>query len=280
MFGVTSAEMKSRFKSARWWIFPLSVVLIQCACTSKPISHDRSEPDHKTATTATARAVPSGSSASTSQPAASGSQSGNKAESDFDQIARQAEKEESKKLKKPIEPIVLPVGTTLFIHLENEVGSKISRSGDDFRGTLAAPIAVEDKVVIPAGTSVAGRVVQAKRAGRFKGGAILALELRSIVVHGKKLLMHTQMITTESKGKGKQTAGMVAGGSGGGAVIGGVAGGGKGAAIGAAVGASAGTTAAALTGDRDITLPPETLVAFRLSDPIELKQNVTEKVEP
>ncbi len=274
--------MKSRFTSARLWIIPLSAVLIQCACTSKPISHDRSEPDHKTTKTgpaASARAVPNGSSASASQEAASGSKSGNKA-SDFDQIAREAEKEEPKKLKKTIEPMVLPVGTTLFIHLGNEVGSKISKSGDDFRGTLAAPIAVEDKVVIPAGASVAGRVVQAKRAGRFKGGAILALELRSIVVHGKKLLMHTQMVTTESKGKDKRTDGMVPGAGGSGAVIGGVAGGGKGSAIGEAVGVSAGATAAALTGDRDITLPPETLVAFRLSDPIELKQNVTEKVEP
>ncbi|MDT8069086.1 MAG: hypothetical protein ROO76_13055 [Terriglobia bacterium] len=284
LFGTASAEKKNRFTIARLWIIPLSVVLIQCACTSKPSSRDRSEPDHKPAKTGPATstpAVPSGTSPSTTQPASSGSQiSGSKAGSDFDQIAREAEIEDAKKLRKALEPIVLPVGTTFYIHLENEVGSKISKSGDEFSGTLGAPVAVQGRVVIPAGTIVGGRVVKAKPAGRFKGGAILALELRSVVVNGKKVLMHTQMVTTESKGKGKRTAGMIAGGGGGGAVIGGLAGGGKGAAVGAAVGASAGATTAALTGKRDITLPAEALVAFRLSDPIELKQNVTEKAKP
>jgi hypothetical protein len=64
---------------------------------------------------------------------------------------------------------------------------------------------------------------------------------------------------------------MVGGGAGGGALIGGLAGGGKGALIGGLIGAAAGTGGAGLTGNRDITLPAETALTFKLVDPLEIK---------
>jgi hypothetical protein len=63
---------------------------------------------------------------------------------------------------------------------------------------------------------------------------------------------------------------MIGGGAGVGALIGGLAGGGKGAAIGAAAGAGAGTAGAGLTGNRDITLPAETPLTFKLIEPLEI----------
>jgi hypothetical protein len=54
-------------------------------------------------------------------------------------------------------------------------------------------------------------------------------------------------------------------------LIGALAGGGKGAAIGAAAGAGAGTAGAAFTGNKNIVLPAETLVNFRLLQPLEVK---------
>jgi hypothetical protein len=83
--------------------------------------------------------------------------------------------------------------------------------------------------------------------------------------------VHTTAPTEASKGKGKRTAAMVGGGAGGGALIGGLAGGGKGAVIGGLIGAAAGTGGAGLTGNRDITLPAETPITFRLVDPLEIK---------
>ena len=64
---------------------------------------------------------------------------------------------------------------------------------------------------------------------------------------------------------------MIGGGGAAGALIGGLAGGGKGAAIGAALGAGAGTGGAGLTGNREILLPAETPVSFKLLDPLEIK---------
>jgi len=115
-------------------------------------------------------------------------------------------------------------------------------------------------------------VRDAKAAGRFKGGAALALELTSIEVNGKYHEIQTSGATMSSKGKGKRTAVMVGGGAAGGAAIGAVAGGGKGAAIGALIGAAAGTGGAGLTGNRDITLTAETPLDFKLLQPISIRQ--------
>ncbi|HVT97645.1 MAG TPA: hypothetical protein VHE33_09070, partial [Acidobacteriaceae bacterium] len=57
-----------------------------------------------------------------------------------------------------------------------------------------------------------------------------------------------------------------------GAVIGGLAGGGKGAAIGALAGAGAGTAGSAVTGNKEILLPAETLVTFRLERSVHVTQ--------
>jgi len=57
-----------------------------------------------------------------------------------------------------------------------------------------------------------------------------------------------------------------------GAVIGALAGGGKGAAIGALAGAGAGTAGAAFTGKRDVTIPAESAVSFKLEEPLEIKK--------
>jgi hypothetical protein len=64
---------------------------------------------------------------------------------------------------------------------------------------------------------------------------------------------------------------LVGGGAGGGALIGGLAGGGKGALIGGLIGAAAGTGGAGLTGNRDITLPAETRLTFKLVEALEIK---------
>ena len=58
------------------------------------------------------------------------------------------------------------------------------------------------------------------------------------------------------------------GGGGLGAIIGGIAGGGKGALIGGLAGAGAGTAGAGLTGNKEIVIPAETPLTFRLERPV------------
>ena len=168
-------------------------------------------------------------------------------------------------------PIVVPADTVISVVLDEPVGSKISTPGQNFAATVSHPIEVDGRVAVPKGARATGIVKDAKPAGRFKGGAALELTLISIEINGANYDVRTTAPVETSKGKGKRTAAMVGGGAGGGALIGGLAGGGKGAVIGGLIGAAAGTGGAGLTGNREITLPAETPLTFRLVDPLEIK---------
>src|SRR5216684_1127102 len=177
-------------------------------------------------------------------------------------------------VKKALEPkpLVVPADTVLEVVLDQTISSKTTHSGERFSATVEAPVEVEGKIAIPKGARTEGIVKEAKAAGRFKGGAALSLALTSVTVNGKDYEIQTSAAMTSSKGKGKRTAVMVGGGAAGGAAIGAIAGGGKGAAIGALIGAAAGTGGAGLTGNRDITLPAETPLDFKLLEPVHIKQ--------
>jgi hypothetical protein len=165
-------------------------------------------------------------------------------------------------------PVVIPAGSTLTVNLGQAVGSKISQPGQSFSATLANPVAVDGKTVIPAGAAASGTVVDAKPLGRFKGGAVLSLQLTSINVNGAEQTIQTSDVTQTEKGKGKRTAVLAGGGAALGALVGGLAGGGKGVAIGAAAGAGAGGAGAAFTGNKEIVLPAESALTFTLSQPL------------
>jgi hypothetical protein len=170
------------------------------------------------------------------------------------------------------ETITVPSGKVLTVQLAETVGSKASRAGQSFGGSLAKAVDVNGEVAIPAGAKVEGTVVDAKPLGKFAGGALLKLTLTSITVSGEQLPVKTAAFTQTLKGKGKRTGVMAGGGAGLGALIGGLTGGGKGAAIGAAAGAGAGTAGAAFTGNKEIVLPAESAVSFTLSASLKIKK--------
>ena len=80
----------------------------------------------------------------------------------------------------------------------------------------------------------------------------------------------TSTYEIEGKGEGSNTAKKVFGGAGLGALIGGLAGGGKGAGIGALAGAGAGTAVAATKKGQQLQIPSESLLEFRLEQPVTL----------
>jgi hypothetical protein len=121
-------------------------------------------------------------------------------------------------------------------------------------------------MVFPRGTRVGGTVIAAKGRGRFKGSGALAIQLTSI---GGTQVSSSEY-EKEQKGKGKRSAGLIGGGAGGGALIGGLAGGGKGALLGGLLGAGAGTAGAAFTGNKDVVIPSESTVTFRLTAPVSI----------
>jgi len=169
-------------------------------------------------------------------------------------------------------PIVVKAGKEIVITADQSVSSKTSNSGDQFDASLAEPVVVGDKVVIPKGAKATGTVTQAKSAGKFKGNAAITVTLSSVTVHGEEYRLKTTEVTESGKGRGKRTAVGAGGGAVVGALIGALAGGGKGAAIGAGAGAGAGTAGAAFTGDKDIVIAPETRLTFQLQEPLEVRK--------
>ncbi len=170
----------------------------------------------------------------------------------------------------PPKPKIVPAGTVIRVRLNDAIGSKTAQAGQTFTGSVMDPIMVDGRTLIPAGATVAGEVTDAKSAGRFKGAAELAITIRSVTVGGVPHTLAASTVSQTSTGKGKRSAAMIGGGGGAGALIGGLAGGGKGAAIGALLGAGAGTAGAGLTGNREITLPAESAVSFKLTQSLRL----------
>jgi hypothetical protein len=171
----------------------------------------------------------------------------------------------------PPPSIEVPVGKVLTVTLDQTINSKIANNGDSFAASLAEPVTVDANVVLPIGTKVRGTIVTAQSAGKFKGNALLQLTLDSVSVNGTRYSIQTSEFEDAGKGRGKRTAIGAGGGAAFGAILGAVAGGGKGAAIGALAGGGAGTAAAGFTGKKDIVLPAETRLHFRLVQPFSIQ---------
>jgi hypothetical protein len=170
-------------------------------------------------------------------------------------------------------PIVRPAdvnvaaGTNLTIRINEHISVKTSHAGDRFDGEVVDPVVGENnQVVIPKGTPVSGVVVASHRRGHFRGSSILELRLTYLTLNGTRYRLDTGDLTQTKKGKGKRSAAIIGGGAGVGMLVGGVATGGVGLLVGGLVGGGGGTLLSGLTGNRDIEIPAESIVRFKLAD--------------
>ena len=164
--------------------------------------------------------------------------------------------------------VTLPAGEPILVRMIDDVDSKRNAVGDVFKASLETDLAVNNVLVARRGSDAYVRLAYTKEARGLSGSSELQLELTRIIIDGREFPVVSGEYTMKGKGRGGDTAKKVGGGAVIGAIIGGVAGGGTGAAIGAGVGGAAGAGAEILTRGRAVKVPSETLLEFRLEQPV------------
>lgn len=173
-------------------------------------------------------------------------------------------------IARPVAKVVIPSGTILRLSLIEALDSDKSQAGDRFAGHLSESLVVNGATLLPRGTLLHGRVIDAVGSAKVKGLASIRLELTEIVQNKKTVAITTDTFVAQAEPTKARDAGIVAGGAGVGAVIGAIAGGKKGAGIGAIVGGGGGTGVVLATKGNEIHYGPETHLNFTLTNSVEL----------
>ena len=165
--------------------------------------------------------------------------------------------------------VTVPSDAVLGLQIERTVSSELARVEDKVDARVTRDVRVENRIAIPAGSTVRGSVIEVDKGGRMKGKARLAIRFHTIVLaDGTQLALKSDPVVREGQSVGGESAAKVGGAAIGGAILGAILGGGRGAAIGGAVGAGAGT-AAAMSNDRNpATLTAGTTVTVRMQAPV------------
>lgn len=173
-------------------------------------------------------------------------------------------------------------GTLLRVRVHETLSTETNHAGDPFTATVLEPIYQDNRLLIPRGSILEGRITEVHGGHRIRGAAALHLDPRRLVLpDGTHYDLHAQLIDTsqsfatsiDSEGTLyrrdhiKETVAALGIATGTGAVAGAVLGGGVGAGVGALVGAGVGT-AWWLRQDRQTVLPKDTNLVFTLNDPI------------
>jgi hypothetical protein len=175
-----------------------------------------------------------------------------------------------------VQALTIPSGTKVPLKLDHAISTKESHDGDAVYAETTFPVVLNDRVLIPAGTYVQGRISRIQRAGRIKGRAEVQMHFTSMIYPSGYTVMlpgslenapgvdKTNVKDQEGTIRGdSQTAekvGTIAGTAATGTVIGAATAGGKGALIGSGIGGAVGSAIALLTRGNDVKLDVGTTV--------------------
>jgi hypothetical protein len=180
---------------------------------------------------------------------------------------------------------VIPAGSKIPLTLAQAVSTKNARDGDAVYAQTAFPFVLNNRILVPAGTYIQGRISHVERAGRVKGRAELLIHFTSLIYpSGYTVILPASVENTpgaehngvkdkegtiqEDKDTGKRVEDAAKGGAIGtmaGATAGGVATGGlNGARVGAGLGAAAGIAWALLRHGPDMRLEVGTSIEMEI----------------
>lgn len=169
---------------------------------------------------------------------------------------------------------VLPTGASISVRTDENIDQQNAAEGRTFPASIVQDVMDSTgNVVIPRGSQATLIVRRMSEGGTLTSGGYV-LDLESVRVNGRRYVVNTEDVQKGEQGigKNKRTAEYVGGGAVLGTLLGAIAGGGKGAAIGAIAGAAAGGGVQVLTKGKEIRVPAETVLNFRLEEPLHLRE--------
>ena len=86
------------------------------------------------------------------------------------------------------EPRQVPQGTEIHLTLLTPISSSTSRPGDPFVAVLSQPVALDSRIIVPAGThvnGVVGTIQEAKMFSMFRGQAYLNLTFKTLEIESR-----------------------------------------------------------------------------------------------
>jgi hypothetical protein len=183
----------------------------------------------------------------------------------------------------------IPQGAHVLLRMENSINTRTAQEGDFVYLRTAVPIANAGEIAVPAGSYVQGVVSEAKRSGRVKGRAQLAIRLETLTLAGGKVYKFAPHVSAVDSGEtGQKVAGSentieqapsrgkdaerIAILAGSGAGIGGIADRSwKGAGIGAGVGSAVGLATVLLTRGKEVELRQGSTLDVVFDRPVSLE---------
>jgi hypothetical protein len=169
--------------------------------------------------------------------------------------------------------VMLPAGTQVAVRTNQNINSKQSQPGQTFDAEIENNIMDQSgNIIIPKGSQAQLALVSTKA---MLGKEGYGLALQSVNVNGRQMMLQSNTVNGGGNkggiGANKRTGEYVGGGALIGTVLGAVVGGGKGAAIGAVLGGAGGAGTQVLTGGSQVNVPAETLLNFKLDQPVTLQ---------
>lgn len=168
----------------------------------------------------------------------------------------------------------LPAGTEISVRNTDAIDSKTARVGQKFFASIDKDVLDNTgALAIPKGSD-AELIIETSMGGGMTSASELELDIDAVTVQGTRYEVATSDYLQKGKqgiGANKRTAEMAGGGAALGALIGAIAGHGKGAAIGAVVGGAAGAGGEVLTKGKEVRVPSETVMTFKLEQKLVLQ---------
>jgi peptidoglycan hydrolase-like protein with peptidoglycan-binding domain len=188
----------------------------------------------------------------------------------------------------------LPPDTVISVQMITTLSSRTAHVGDKFNATVTVPVYVNGRTVIPAGSTIEGRVTQVTPAKRMNRSGTIGIDFDDLLFPNGARVGVVGSLTSDdpdtrrriddesrvSAEGNKRPAVFIGGGGAIGAVLGGIAGGGQGAAVGGAVGAGVGIAGILLSKGEEAQVPSGTPFGVQIKQSILIRESFISEGAP